>query len=121
MEETEDEAIMRTYALGEEALTSGACSRAFLSSDDAQKLLEAGVGPNGNVSFRMFGEVIKKMNPVDPGRLAMEELAENLLRESNPEEAAKLAEAHKEMRILQVIEIGAARRLELGEGGPGSG
>jgi hypothetical protein len=103
-----DELVMATYHLGESELKRD--PKAYGYDGDDWRPSEADIS-SGSMSFQALGQAIKKMSPINPARLALEELVEvHAVKALGGAEADKLAIAHKEARILEVLQVGAKVR-----------
>jgi hypothetical protein len=112
-EETADlqnELVMATYHLGVSELERDPKAHGY---EDLDENAFKDADPEGTVSMKAIGEVIKKLSPVNPARLSLEQLAEDHARKAlGADEAANLAKLHEKTRVYEILSVGAKVRAE---------
>lgn len=109
----EGELLMATYQLGVSELTRDPKAYGYDPEADVFEPPSDEERAAGKVSVVKLGKAIKKLSPVNPARLALEEVIEQHARENiGAAEADNLAKLHQDNRVLEILKVGTTVRAE---------
>jgi hypothetical protein len=107
-----DELMKATYLLGVSELERAPQQYGYDPDDGVFEPSQAEID-SGTVSMQTLGKAIRKLSPVHPARRVLEEVTEEQARKAlGTEEANRLAESHKEVRVLEILKAGMKARAE---------